>query len=233
MSDLVFSGTTVDEAVTLAGETLGLPPTRVRYVVLQDAVAGSGRTAPSPAKIVVLLEAPQRPVGPTPPASPTPQPDREQEPSRGLDETLAALAAAFSRAAEQETTIAVVEQGERVTIELGSPSGPAAWDGDAALLDALELLLRRIAGADGRARRIHVFADGQGDRREAALRQTALATAEAVLADGTSRPLEHLNSFERRIVHMTLAAVPGVRTRSEGDGAERRLWIETAPASDA
>jgi spoIIIJ-associated protein len=230
MSDLVFSGTTVDEAVTLAGETLGLPPARVRYVVLQDAVPGSGRTAPSPAKIVVLVEAPQRPGTQAPPTSSTHVPE---EAPRPLDETLTALAAAFSKAAEEETTFTVVEQGERVTIEMGSPNGPAVWDRDAVLLEALELLLRRVAGVDGRARRVHVFADGQGDRRETALRQSALATAEAVLADGASRPLEHLNSFERRIVHMTLAAVPGVRTRSEGDGAERRLWIETAPAPDA
>ena len=69
--------------------------------------------------------------------------------------------------------------------------------------------------------------------RSETLRETALATADAVLGDGETRAIEHLNSFERRIVHMVLAGISGIRTRSEGVGTARRLLVETKPARDA
>ena len=55
--------------------------------------------------------------------------------------------------------------------------------------------------------------------------------AEQVLADGRARRTDPLNSYERRIVHVTLAEVRGVQTFSVGEGADRRVTV--APADDA
>jgi len=49
-----------------------------------------------------------------------------------------------------------------------------------------------------------------------------------VRASGQARTLQRLNAYERRVVHMALQAEPGITTRSDGEGAERRLTV--APA---
>jgi predicted RNA-binding protein Jag len=223
MSDLVFSAPTVDDAVAEAAHTLGLSRGQVRYVILQEARVAGARTPPQPAKIVVF-------VGQGTTKAPTSESERVP---RTLETTAAALAAALTRAANVEATLAVSEAHDGVSISVRS-QGAAPWDEDAEVQEALDLLLRRIASADGQGRRIRILGqgEGQGDRCEAALRQTALSVADAVLADGETRAMEHLNAFERRMVHMVLADLPGIRTRSEGVGSGRRLLIETTHARD-
>ncbi len=220
MSDLVFTAPTVDDAVTLAADTLGLPRAGVRYIVLQPEVVAVGRTPPQPARIVVLVEQ-QRSAVNGPRLGPG-----------TLEATLTTLSSALSTAAEVQTSLTLSETQDGVSITLGSSGGAAPWESEPEVLAALDLLLRRIASLDGQGRRIRIEIQGQSDRRETALRQAALSVADAVLADGETRELEHLNAFERRIVHMVLAGVSGIRTRSEGVGAARRLLVETTPTRD-
>jgi spoIIIJ-associated protein len=47
----------------------------------------------------------------------------------------------------------------------------------------------------------------------------------AVLVDGIPRQTRPLNSYERRIVHLTLSGEPGVKTFSEGEEGERRVVV--------
>ena len=49
------------------------------------------------------------------------------------------------------------------------------------------------------------------------------------MKEGTVITLDPLSPRDRRVIHMALARFPGVTTRSEGDGLERRLQIIPMP----
>ena len=51
------------------------------------------------------------------------------------------------------------------------------------------------------------------------LAREAIETGEPV------RFRRELNSFERRVVHMAVSEVPGVRSESEGDGAMKNIVL--------
>ena len=95
-------------------------------------------------------------------------------------------------------------------------------------LTALEYLLQRTYGDAAEPRKILVDAEGYREQREEGLRQRAAELAQAVSGDGETRSTEPLNSYERRIVHMVVADLAGVSSRSEGQGSRRRVLIESA-----
>ena len=84
------------------------------------------------------------------------------------------------------------------------------------------MAFRRQLGEDGR-----VLVDCQGFRRDkdAELRQTAKFLAEKVLQNGTAQEMGPLNSYERRIVHLAVAEIPGVSSESIGDASVKKVII--------
>jgi spoIIIJ-associated protein len=101
-------------------------------------------------------------------------------------------------------------------------------DGKAEVLQATEHLLLRLYGAQLQPRAVRLTGEGFRERRDEALAAEARRIAAEVRASGEARTLPRLNAYERRVVHMTLQAEPGIRTSSAGEGAERRLTV--APA---
>ncbi|MCB9650951.1 MAG: hypothetical protein H6730_30825 [Deltaproteobacteria bacterium] len=62
-------------------------------------------------------------------------------------------------------------------------------------------------------------------KREAALVAQAKEAIEQVLEDGEAVTIEGLNSYERRIIHRTVAEVDGLTTRSLGRGSLKAVRI--------
>ena len=72
-----------------------------------------------------------------------------------------------------------------------------------------------------------VFVDALGYRRgkDIELRQMAKLLAEKAKQTGMDQQLGPLNPYERRIVHMAVAEVPGVATESIGDAFSKTVHI--------
>lgn len=96
-----------------------------------------------------------------------------------------------------------------------------------ATLNALQLLVGLIVNRSSQARKLKVILDAEGyrSRRQASLEATAHRVAEKAIATGKVMEIHTMSSYERRIIHMTLAPVAGVVTRSEGEGPARRLLV--------
>ncbi|MBI4709330.1 MAG: KH domain-containing protein [Candidatus Portnoybacteria bacterium] len=58
------------------------------------------------------------------------------------------------------------------------------------------------------------------------LRERAQALAKEAILEGRSKILEPMSSYERRIVHLALRDVRGIKTESEGEGLLRRVVIK-------
>jgi spoIIIJ-associated protein len=94
------------------------------------------------------------------------------------------------------------------------------------VLKALEHLAFRALGLEPAFHeKIHLDCGGYRALRFEELRMTARVAAERVLVSKQSFQLNAMSSRERRIVHLALKDMPGVRTESTGTGEERHIVI--------
>jgi len=224
MKDRIFSGVDIDDAVAVAAANLGLPKAELRFVVLEAGSAGGRGLKPTPARIAVMLEAAPAPgegrrAAPAGTASPA-------DPRAGLVGTIRAVAEAGGL--EVQAEIEEADEALLVRLEGKDREFFLEPDGKAEVLQATEHLLLRLYGAQLQPRAVRLTGEGFRERRDEALAAEARRIAAEVRASGQARTLPRLNAYERRVVHMTLQAEPGIRTSSAGEGAERRLTV--APA---
>jgi spoIIIJ-associated protein len=152
---------------------------------------------------------------PEPPAS---------EQAQVAAEFLRGLVACFGKRATveaapvDEASVLVNVDGEGLGILVG-PRG--------ATLEAVQELTRTVVQRRTRARRTRLYVDvgRYRERRAAALERFVRDVAAQVLASGTARVLEPMRPADRKIVHDTVNAIPGVVTRSEGEDPLRRVVI--------
>ena len=95
-----------------------------------------------------------------------------------------------------------------------------------AVLEAIQYLTTRVAHRPGEERR-HVAVDAEGyrARHEDQLAEMAQKLAKRVAAEGKVITFDPMNARDRRIVHMAVKDLPGVRTESQGEGPDRRVQI--------
>jgi spoIIIJ-associated protein len=102
----------------------------------------------------------------------------------------------------------------------------------AELLKALEhLAFRALRLEPAFHEKIHLDCGGYRALRFEELRMTARVAAERVQASKQPFRLNPMSSRERRIVHLTLKEMPGIRTESVGVGEERQVVIHPAESS--
>jgi spoIIIJ-associated protein len=92
-------------------------------------------------------------------------------------------------------------------------------------LSALQYLLNRIIYRGRKGKKIQVDCGGFRKLREDEVVEIALRSAEKVKARGEECVLSPLNPYERRLVHLALAEIGGVETRSIGDGFLKKIAI--------
>jgi spoIIIJ-associated protein len=84
----------------------------------------------------------------------------------------------------------------------------------------------------GRVVHVAVDVEGYRHRREEQLREVAIRVAGRVRASGQAMTLEPMLAYERRIVHLSVGELPGIRTESVGVEPNRRVVISsTAPGA--
>jgi spoIIIJ-associated protein len=104
----------------------------------------------------------------------------------------------------------------------------------AEVLKALEhLAFRALRLETAYHEKIHVDCGGYRALRFEELRMTARVAAERVQTSKQPFRLNPMSSRERRIVHLALKEMPGIRTESVGVGEERQVVIHPADAKTA
>ena len=63
------------------------------------------------------------------------------------------------------------------------------------------------------------------DRKDLELRQMAKLLADKVKQTGIDQQIGPLNPYERRIVHLAVAEIPGLATESVGDAFSKTVLI--------
>jgi spoIIIJ-associated protein len=163
----------------------------------------------------------------------------EREPKREVDETTldaqTQKALAFVRMLTQKMEMTVEvnlapDDGEgsadEIRIEIEGPDAGRIIGKKGNVLDALQYLTARVVVRPGSARR-HVIVDAEGyrARHEDQLAQMARRLAQRVATEGKVITFDPMSPRERRIVHMALRDIKGVRTESMGEEPQRRVQI--------
>jgi spoIIIJ-associated protein len=70
-----------------------------------------------------------------------------------------------------------------------------------------------------------VDAGGYREKHVQKLQALAARMGEKALKTGTIVELSPMSPHDRRIVHMAISAIPGLSTRSEGEGDDRHILV--------
>ncbi len=120
----------------------------------------------------------------------------------------------------------VNEEDGVITVDLTGPDRPLLLSNTAALMNSMEYLLNRVFRG-GKEDAPGVLLDSEQYRRHREAELTLLAQMAAKKAISLGKPLElqPMTPRERRIVHLALAGVEGVRSQSVGEGDNRSVTI--------
>jgi spoIIIJ-associated protein len=109
------------------------------------------------------------------------------------------------------------------------------------VLDALQHLVNKAVFKDRtdrdrekdkeRTKPLVVDAGGFRDKQVERLRQLAQKMGEKALQTKQIVELQPMTPHDRRIVHMAIAEIPGLSSRSEGEGEDRHILVVPAAAA--
>ena len=137
---------------------------------------------------------------------------------RELAETMG-IALELTRHEMKNDILRIEASGEDIGVLVGHGGGTAQ-----AVDDLVRTVLQR-AGGTIREGKIRVDIGGVRARRAEALEGFARRVADEVMETGQDVALEPMDRVDRKIVHDAVAALDEVDSRSEGEGAQRRVVI--------
>lgn len=125
-----------------------------------------------------------------------------------------------------DAEVSAFDDADKIILDAHGPESGLVIGKKGATLDALQYLVNRMVfKRPGEGPLIVVDAEGYRGRREESLGDLARKLAEKAIKSGRPVALEPMSAHDRRIVHMALVEVEGVRTESDGEGLFRRVVI--------
>jgi spoIIIJ-associated protein len=230
MRSVEVEGTSVDEAIGKALESLGLDRERVEIEVLDNPTRGflglGGRLARVRATVRGESAEDMRPI----PAAvsretPTGQPGLADLAARAREMLLVILGHLVDSPRVEER--AVESDSGIIRFAIAASDAGTLIGRRGQTLDALEHLVSRVVFRDGSGpqARIELDVEGYRERRRQSLEQLAQRLAAEVRTTRRAVTLEPMSARDRRVVHVVLQGDPDVTTRSEGEGLYKALMI--------
>lgn len=225
----VFTGKTVDEALDLGLEELGLTLDEVDYEILEEGKKKIFGSVKAKIKIIPKVE------GATSETTATVIPDAKSAKSSkstksvkgGKGENSAtAFIDGLLKIMGVEGKSEVVEDGESMKIEVKTASSARVIGKRGDVLDAIQCMAGAVANI-GRDEYKKVVVDCENYRaqREQTLKDLALKLEKTAVENGRKMILEPMTPYERRVIHATLANSEQVKTVSEGREPARYIVV--------
>lgn len=236
-----YAGRTVDEAIQISLEELGLERDDIHVEVLEESQKGflglggkearirvdligewevEGSRSKDKAQQAEEIEAPS-------PAREEPEPPAEEMPALLLSsdkpesmvrDILGFIGVeAMVESREREDSIVVDVWGDDVAILIGKGG---------ATLDAMQYLVNIGCRRGGEAsKKIILDVEGYRKRRKAKIEKQAQQMAKDAASRSKSMEMPPMSASERKVVHMALRQTPGIWTESQGEEPDRRVVI--------
>lgn len=220
---------TVEEAVALGLQELGLPAEMVDVEVLDSGSRGLLGIGGRQARIRLRVK-PEPVAGPDTgaPASQILSPAAEDNLLRTSRQTVVELLDKMKVSASVKAHYGEPdEEGERpVLVDISGPDLGVLIGRRAEILNALQYIVNLIVSKQ-MEQWVQVVVDVEGyrARRERQLRQMARRMADQAVKTGRRQSLEPMPASERRIIHLELRDHPEVTTQSAGEEPARKVTI--------
>jgi spoIIIJ-associated protein len=121
--------------------------------------------------------------------------------------------------------VAVRETAEQIGVSLSARPGNAV-ELSSALLEAVQYLVNRVVNPRAEGRKwVNLDVGGFREEGDPAVKAMAERLAASAKRMGKVLAIAPISPRERRQIHLALVEVPGVSTRSEGEGIFRQLLI--------
>jgi spoIIIJ-associated protein len=221
-----FEGKNLEAALEEASGELGIPESELHYEIVEQGrrgVLGLGvknvRIRVKPPLDAPPAEKPARRKAPVPSAV-----AGKRESGSAIETTVRKMLGM----AGLELEVHATSRKGGTQLELDGADSKMLLSRKAELLSAIQFLLNRMARrAWPDAGRIHVVCNGRGGnhRRDDDIVELAREMAEQVARTGRTQMLQPLNSYERRLVHLTVREFSGLTSSSDGQGAVKRIRI--------
>jgi spoIIIJ-associated protein len=127
--------------------------------------------------------------------------------------------------------IDVKDDEDRVTLEIQTADTEMVIGRRGVVMDALQHLVNKVVYKERsgeRTKPLVVDAGGFRDKQVERLRGLAQKMGEKALQTKQIVELQPMTAHDRRIVHMALAEMTGVSSRSEGEGEDRHILVVPA-----
>ena len=215
MKELEISAKNVDEATRVALEQLGVSRDQVEITVIKKGKSGVLGVGAEDARIkVALLEDEEEPLSSV---------DGAEAARMVLSETLRLMGITatvdVSRSSDPSEPVTLNIEGDDLGVLIGR-RGQA--------LSSLQYLVRLIVAEKLKKWvSINVDVDWYKKRHYESLKKLALRLAEQVTRRRRPVTMEPMPPDERRIIHITLANNPEIKTESTGEGEGRRVVIQS------
>ncbi|MGO4889021.1 RNA-binding cell elongation regulator Jag/EloR [Anaerobacillus sp. MEB173] len=202
MKKVTVSGKTVDEAVETALAQLNTTKDRVQLTVIEEPQKGFlGLIGSKPALVEVLLK-----------------PDPVEESLAFLNDIISKMDIEVEIKQSTNRDGHVFElTGEKIGVLIGKRGQT---------LDSLQYLVNLVANKHSEGYiRITLDAENYRARRKEALEQLATRIGQKAIKTRKEVILEPMNALERKIIHVTLQDMKGIKTYSEGVEPNRRIVV--------
>jgi len=124
--------------------------------------------------------------------------------------------------------IDVNEEDDKIVLEIQTANPDVIIGRKGQVVDALQHLVGKVVYRERNGEKGKPFvvdSGGYRDKHIEKLQALAARMAEKALATKTIVELSPMTPHDRRIVHMAIAAIPGLESRSEGEGEERHILV--------
>ncbi len=208
-----FEGKTEQEAIARAMAELGLDENEFDVEVMEE--SKKGLFTKGKVKIRIHVEEEEGVA-----------PEDEYEPDPEVEEKLCVfLETVIEKMGFVGSASVSGHEGSKLYIDLNSPDANLLIGKHGKNLDALQVLVNVYAGNLAGPIRVVVDSENYRNRREEHLVRLAMKTAQQVRRSRTSRLLEPMNPFERRLIHTALSDMDDIHTESEGDGLIKQVRV--------
>jgi spoIIIJ-associated protein len=132
--------------------------------------------------------------------------------------------------------IDIKDDTDRTVLEIQTGDTELVIGRRGVVLDALQHLVNKAIfkeKRDEKTKPLVVDAGGFRDKQVERLRTLAQRMSEKALETKQIVELQPMSPHDRRIVHMAISEIPGLTTRSEGEGEDRHICIVPADAAAA
>lgn len=239
-----FNAATVEEAIEKASDSLGTPPEKLSYEILDPGSAGFLGMGSRDARIAITSDtATEENSDPTeeaaddqsdhssvqspPPPEDASSPSEEEPPApEALLKDVETFVASSVDAMGFDARIDVYDAGDFIAVDVASSETGLFIGPKGETVDALQYLLN-VTTYKGRpfVKRIVIDSEGYRQRRVEAVQGMAHRMARKAVREHRLVELPPMSSAERRIVHMFLKDNQQVNTASQGAGENRRVTV--------